>query len=62
VKAFLEDLKQIGPYSKQILNYTYPPLLYQRGDDEDEDDDGEGAHNDLPNFEADLDEDEDQDI
>jgi hypothetical protein len=28
VRAFLEDLKQIGPYSKQILNYTYPPLLY----------------------------------
>lgn len=28
LKAFFDDLKQVGPYSKQILNYTYPPLLY----------------------------------
>lgn len=30
---------QVGPYAKQILNYSYPPLLYQRG--EDEEDEGE---------------------
>jgi len=35
----VEDLKQVGPYSKQILNYTYPPLLYQRSDEDDEDED-----------------------
>ena len=36
-KKFLEGLKKIGPFSKHILNYSYPPLLYQRGDDEEED-------------------------
>lgn len=35
-KKFLEGLKKIGPFSKHILNYSYPPLLYQRGDDEEE--------------------------
>jgi len=40
LREFEEELKQLGPYSKQILNYTYPPLLYQRGDDE-EDEEGE---------------------
>lgn len=41
-RDFIEDLKKVGPASKQILNYTYPPLLYQRGDeDEDEDEDGD---------------------
>ena len=43
-RDFLDELKQVGPFSKQILNYTYPPLLYQRGDeddDEDEDDEDE---------------------
>ncbi len=35
-RKFLEELKQVGPFSKQILNYSYPPLLYQRGDDEEE--------------------------
>ena len=29
-------MRKIGPFSKQILNYSYPPLLYQRGDDEEE--------------------------
>lgn len=33
---FLEQLKKIGPFSKQILNYSYPPLLYQRGEDEED--------------------------
>ena len=43
VKKFLADLQKVGPFSKQILNYSYPPLLYQRGDDSDDDDDqGEG--------------------
>jgi hypothetical protein len=28
VKDFLEELKKLGPISKQILNYSYPPLLY----------------------------------
>jgi len=56
---FLADLKQVGPYSKQILNYTYPPLLYQRGDEnyDDEDDDGNG----LPDLEQDF-SDKDEDI
>ena len=27
-RKFLEDLKKVGPFSKQILNYSYPPLLY----------------------------------
>lgn len=43
-KKFIEALRKIGPFSKQILNYSYPPLLYQRGE-EDEDDEsacGEG--------------------
>lgn len=38
-KKLLNELKQVGPYSKQILNYTYPPLLYQRGDEDDDDED-----------------------
>lgn len=33
VKKFLKDMQTVGPFSKQILNYSYPPLLYQRGDD-----------------------------
>lgn len=45
MRLFLDDLKAIGPQAKNILNYTYPPLLYQRGgdsqDDDDEDEDGE---------------------
>jgi hypothetical protein len=28
VKNFLDELKKVGPISKQILNYSYPPLLY----------------------------------
>jgi hypothetical protein len=31
----------VGPFAKQILNYSYPPLLYQRGDGEEEDEDDE---------------------
>lgn len=44
---------KIGPFSKQILNYSYPPLLYQRGDDTDEegddaaDPDGESGEDEL---------------
>lgn len=37
-KGFIKDLLKVGPISKQILNYSYPPLLYQRGDDSEEDD------------------------
>jgi len=37
-RKFLDVLRKIGPHSKQILNYSYPPLLYQRGEEEDEDD------------------------
>ena len=37
LKGFLKDLNKVGPFSKQILNYSYPPLLYQRGDDSEED-------------------------
>ena len=38
----LDILRKIGPHSKQILNYSFPPLLYQRGEeDEDEEDSGE---------------------
>ena len=64
LKTFLDDLKQIGPYSKQILNYSYPPLLYQRGDDEEDEDDDEGLEglngdDGLPDFRDELDDDED---
>jgi lipoate synthase len=27
-KKFLDMLRKIGPHSKQILNYSYPPPLY----------------------------------
>ena len=36
-KRFIDALRKVGPHSKHILNYAYPPLLYQRGDDEEED-------------------------
>lgn len=45
VKGFLKDLNKVGPFSKEILSYSYPPLLYQRGDDSEEEEDeymGEG--------------------
>ncbi len=59
-KEFLDDLKKIGPYSKQILNYSYPPLLYQRGDeDDDEDDDGRPVLEDIVD---DMNYDDDKDI
>jgi hypothetical protein len=39
----LDLVKKVGPFSKQILNYSYPPLLYQRGEeDEDESEEHEG--------------------
>lgn len=60
MKEFLEDLKKVGPNSKQILNYSYPPLLYQRGDDDEDEDDKDDDG--LPDFAAELDEEEDKDI
>lgn len=46
VQRFLKELPKVGHYSKQILNYSYPPLLYQRGDESEDggagEDDGEG--------------------
>jgi hypothetical protein len=61
-KKFLDELKKVGPFSKQILNYTYPPLLYQRGDeDEESEEEGQTADG-LPDFGHDFDEDEDKDI
>lgn len=60
-KQFLEDLKQVGPYSKQILNYTYPPLLYQRGE-EDENEDEEDGDNELAQQDDDDEEDNAQEI
>ncbi len=47
LRAFFEDLKQVGPFSKQILNYSYPPLLYQRGDDEEEEGDEDNDEEDV---------------
>jgi fructose-bisphosphate aldolase class 1 len=42
-KKFLDLIRKVGPHSKQILNYSYPPLLYQRGEeDEDESQEHEG--------------------
>jgi hypothetical protein len=38
-RGFLAELLKVGPFSKQILNYSYPPLLYQRGEGEEEEDD-----------------------
>jgi hypothetical protein len=52
-------LRKIGPFSKQILNYSYPPLLYQRG--EEEEDEEELEEHMLPALGPDFDEDEDQD-
>lgn len=46
-RAFLAELLKVGPYAKQIMNYSYPPLLYQRGDgEEEEDEDDEGDEGD----------------
>ena len=27
-KKFIDALRKVGPFSKHILNYSYPPLLY----------------------------------
>ena len=54
IKKFLAGLQEVGPMSKQILNYSYPPLLYQRGDDSEE---GEGEEAGVG--EADFDDDDD---
>ena len=35
-KKFIDGLRKVGPFSKHILNYSYPPLLYQRGDDDED--------------------------
>jgi hypothetical protein len=35
-RKFIEALRKVGPFSKQILNYSYPPLLYQRGEEDDD--------------------------
>ena len=40
---------KVGPFSKQIMNYSYPPLLYQRGDDSDEDEDDDDNEDDSEN-------------
>lgn len=58
MKIFLEELKKVGPNAKQILNYTYPPLLYQRGDDDDEDDEDDDHHDGLPDLGPDFDDEE----
>lgn len=58
-RHFLDELRKIGPFSKQILNYSYPPLLYQRGDDEEDEEEIEEHH--LPALGPDFDEDEDED-
>lgn len=39
MKGFLKNLLDVGPQSKAILNYSYPPLLYHRGDDSEDDGD-----------------------
>ena len=41
-RKFIEALRKVGPFSKQILNYSYPPLLYQRGEEEDSESVDEG--------------------
>lgn len=43
-KKIIDLLKKIGPHSKQLLNYSYPPLLYQRGDDASDDDEESQEH------------------
>lgn len=35
-KKMIDQLRKLGPHSKQILNYSYPPLLYQRGEEDEE--------------------------
>ena len=51
---------KVGPFSKQIMNYSYPPLLYQRGDDseEDEGEDEEDEEEDSQNSNFQLDDDD----
>lgn len=49
VKGFLKDLMKVGPFSKQIMNYSYPPLLYQRGDDSDEEEEEDENEDDSQN-------------
>ena len=60
-RKFIESLKQVGPFSKQILNYSYPPLLYQRGDDEGDDEDDDEEADGLPDIVPGYDDDEDED-
>ena len=54
VRGFLDELLKVGPFAKQIMNYSYPPLLYQRGDGEDEEDE------DDDDMQGDEEEDEDE--
>jgi len=51
----LKDLTKVGPFSKQILNYSYPPLLYQRGDESEEEDLEEEEEEDISNSQFQLD-------
>ena len=46
MKGFLKNLLDVGPQSKAILNYSYPPLLYHRGDDSEEDNDMDDSQSD----------------
>jgi hypothetical protein len=60
VRGFLDELLKVGPFAKQMLNYSYPPLLYQRGDGEDdEEEDGDGDEEDDGMEGGDADDDED---
>lgn len=55
VQRYLRDLQKVGIHSKQILNYSYPPLLYQRGDDsEDNGADGEDEQSQEESAEEEL--------
>ena len=53
-KRIFEGLSKIGPYSKHILNYSYPPLLYQRSEEEDEEEDSQGDQGECDEDEEDL--------
>jgi hypothetical protein len=56
-KGFIKDLLKVGPISKQILNYSYPPLLYQRGDDSEEESGEEGEEEEEEGMESEEDDD-----
>lgn len=55
-QRYLRDIQKVGLHSKQILNYSYPPLLYQRGDDSEDGGDGMSDEDDANEVSEELEE------